>query len=133
MQPANKRWGGKQAMVEPVTHAIMPDATDHLVDGLLKRLDCEPAYVALRQTSQAQGVSWLMLVGGMLRDWVLRETVSADLDVVVDPAHAKPLAKALSKVYGCKCIVLDEALGIYRLVVPPAFLPPWLAGPGGDD
>ncbi|MCA9799252.1 MAG: HD domain-containing protein [Cyanobacteria bacterium HKST-UBA04] len=121
MQPANKRWGGKQAMVEPVTHAIMPDATDHLVDGLLKRLDCEPAYVALRQTSQAQGVSWLMLVGGMLRDWVLRETVSADLDVVVDPAHAKPLAKALSKVYGCKCIVLDEALGIYRLVVPPTF------------
>ncbi len=60
----------------------------------------------------------LFLVGGAVRDMLLRQVLSSDLDVVVPQAQAKTLAQAVAQRAGGKYIPLDEHYQIYRIVFP---------------
>ena len=78
--------------------------------------------VLLHSVAQAQGCP-LALVGGLVRDTFLdKPSALDDWDVIVPHGQSLPFAHALAKASQRKVIVLDEALGIARVVISSARL-----------
>lgn len=109
-----------------VTHILHPLA------DLAGTLSQSRRMVALLDVCSGQGVT-PFLVGGVVRDWLFHGRLSADIDAVVPPELAKPIAQAVAERLSGKLICLDPQFGIYRVIVFPSLKMIDIAGCIGPD
>jgi len=74
-----------------------------------------PAQTALLRAARAAGASDAVLVGGAIRDVILRRP-AADVDIAV-PSGAIVLARRCAELVGGTCVVLDREHGAARVAV----------------
>lgn len=60
------------------------------------------------------------LVGGAIRDWIVKGKLSQDLDIVVPMDQARYVAQTIATQLDAKCICLDAYHEIYRVILLPS-------------
>ncbi len=97
-----------------------------------RHLNQSAPLMALKALCDEKGIP-LYLVGGAVRDLLLQDTLSPDLDVVVPAEAAKDVAESLARQIDGKCICLDAHFQIYRVIVFPSLDMLDIAGCIGDS